>query len=101
MKLKKYIKLREDFLEQYDNLPKNELGFVRLEMFSIPNINRFLTLFALDYKGARFNNTVKSVGVKQFFIGGRAVTFIKLNDKKSFLDKYPEVYPQWVKYYFS
>lgn len=99
MKIETYKKYKKDFLQQYKLLPKNELGFVKLEMFKIRNFNLFLTFFRLDCKDLVFNNSVQSIGVKQFFVDKKAVTSIKINSEKSFLDKYPEQFECWVKHY--
>jgi hypothetical protein len=100
MRIETYKKYRNDFLNQYDLLRKNELGFVSLKDFKIRNINKFLLIFSLDFKDSAFNNTVKSISPKQYFIGKRSVSSIKINSKKSFLDIYPEDYYKWIKYYF-
>lgn len=89
MKKETYLKYRVNFLNQYYSHQKNELGFVHLEKFKIRDFKKFIFLFSFDFVDCRFNNTTKSLGIKQFFIKhNKTVTSIKINSEKSMFDKY-------------
>jgi hypothetical protein len=92
-----YLKYRKEFLNQYQNLQKNELGFVNLEQSNIRNFKLFIILFSIDYIDCNYNNTTKIIGTKQYKINNKYVTKIKINSNKSMFNKYENSFENTLK----
>lgn len=102
MKKETYFKHREEFLNQYSKGQKNELGFIKLKDFKIRAFDKFIFLFSCDFTDCNYNNTVNSLGIKQFLIkNDRPVTSIKINSKKSMFDRFQNTFENAIRFYYS
>ncbi len=99
MKKETYLKYRKQFLEQYYNLEKNELGFVKLSDFKIRNFDKFLFLFSCDILTCNYNLVVSSLSKSFLIKNQRPVSNIRIGSEKSMFDKYPECFYNALEYY--
>lgn len=99
MKKQTYLKYRKEFINQYEKLEKNELGFVRLKHFKIRNFKVFIFLFSLDFIDCYYTNLVRSVEPKRYWIRNRPVTCIKINSEKSMFDRFKGEFEKAVEFY--
>ena len=96
-----YKVLRKEFLDQYDELPKNELGKVKLKDFKMKRFKEFIFLYTCDNPNIRCNTIVSSIGENFMIKGNRYVYSIEIISKKSLFDKFEGQFNNALKYYNS
>lgn len=98
MEYLEYIKLRNEFINKYNNSLKNELEFVTLSDIKVSSFDKFILLFSLDYLDVQFNNVNLDT---KFNIHNKIVSRIKINSEYSMFDKYDFRFKQIYNYYFK
>lgn len=96
-----YKLLRTEFLDQYDKLPKNELGKVKLKDFKLKKFKEFIFLYTCDNPNIRCNTIVSSIGENFLIKGNKRVYSIEIISKKSLFDKFEGQFDNALKYYNS
>lgn len=103
MKKETYLKYREEFLKQYSELPKNELGYVKLKDFNIRNFKKFIFLFSCDFIGCYYTNIISSINSKKYRVKNyESVSNIKIVRNDSMFDKYNHngIFEHALEYYY-